>query len=374
MKVSIITIVDNINYGTYLQAVATAKIINKLGCESEVINYVRPYISAKQTAYNYLENKSMSLLKRIMYAFFYFSLYPFMVWQVKRFLFRNANVTKRYKSFDELQNKPPKADVYLTGSDQVWNSVYNQGIDKAYFLGFVNAPKIAYAASVGLKSFSKGISSEIISLLSCYKSISVRESFGVEALNNIGIQDVCQVLDPTFLLEKPQWLLLANERIKVTEKYLLIYSVEVDRNDFILKEARKISKRMGLKIYWVCPTCKFKSSLKGVDRIFNFASVETFLNLMANADFVLASSFHGTAFAINFNKQFLSISPSAYNTRVLSLLKLCGLESRYVACSLMESDIDNLVSIDYDVVNAILNKERKKSLQFLSSALKDFTN
>ncbi|WP_300725198.1 polysaccharide pyruvyl transferase family protein [uncultured Bacteroides sp.] len=366
-KIAIITIVDNINFGTYLQAFATAYAIKELGCQPEIINYERSYISPKQVAKKYLENKSMGV-KKYGYAFFYRILYPFMVWQVKRFLKKNVLLTRPYKNISQLRTNPPLADIYITGSDQVWNSDYNNGIDESFFLDFVDAPKCAYAASVGINSFNDSNTEYLYSLLSKYKYISVRESFGIDALSQIGIDNVTQVLDPTLLFTKDTWLSITKiPKRKAVEKYLLIYSVETERNAMVLEQAVNIARFKNLKIYWVCPTCKFKKDLPNVDKIYNFASVETFLSLMVNAEFIVASSFHGTAFAINFNKEFLSVSPGKYNSRVCSLLRLCKLEDRYVSDKIM--NIEEMHDINYDNVNSILNLHRKTSINYLRKIL-----
>lgn len=364
MKIAIITIVDNINYGTYLQAYATHEIIKSLGHNPIIINYTRPYISSKEVALGYLKNQKMSILKRLSYAFFYTLLYPFMIWQVKRFLTRNANMTPLYRSYNELKQNPPQADLFLTGSDQVWNSNYNNGIDESFFLSFTSKDKYAYAASIGLNSFPEQEKEKIKKLLQEYKAISVREYFGIEALNNIGVNNITQVLDPTLLFTKDKWLsMIKTKSKKETDKYLLIYSVESGRNDFVLQQAKEIASKRNLKLYWICPTYKFKKIL-GVNKVFNFASVEDFIHLFANADFIIASSFHGTAFAINFNKEFLSVSPGKYNTRVCSLLKLCKLENRYISDSLKTNE--SIENINYRSVNSILDLEREKSISFLT--------
>lgn len=364
MKIAIITIVDNINYGTYLQAYATYEIIKSLGHDPIIINYTRPYISSKEVAVGYLKNTQMSLFKRLSYASFYTLLYPFMIWQVKRFLTSNVKMTPLYRNYNELKQAPPKADIFLTGSDQVWNSNYNNGIDESFFLSFTKKRKYAYAASIGLNSFPIQEKEKIKKLLLEYKAISVRELFGVEALHNIGINNIIQVLDPTLLFTKEKWLSMIKIKKKKKEnKYLLIYSVESGRNDFVLQQAKEIANKRNLKLYWVCPTYKFKRSL-GVDKVYNFASIKDFIYLFANADFIIASSFHGTAFAINFNKEFLSVSPGKYNTRVCSLLKLCKLENRYISDRIKTNE--SLTSIDYNSVNSILNVERRNSISYLT--------
>ena len=368
MKVLIVTIVDNINYGTYLQAFATWWKIKQLGHDPIILDYRRPYISPVSTSKEYLKDSSKSLIGKIIYAAAYPLLYGYMVWNVKRFLRKNAVLTKPYKSINEIKKDNITADLYLTGSDQVWNSDYNGGIDEVFYLSFTNGNKCSFSSSVGIDAFPKLSVPVIRTFLSNYSKISVRESFGVNLLKDIGIDEVEHIIDPTFLLDKPTWMnLFGNRNNTESESYLLVYSVEKGRNDQILALARDVAIKKNLKIYWVCPTIKAKKRL-GVDRVYSLASVETFLSLLANADFVLVSSFHGTAFSINFNKQFLTISPAKYNSRVKSLLGLFNLQDRYIQD--IQEGLDNLKDIDYVPVNSILEEQRAKATLFLKQILK----
>ena len=98
------------------------------------------------------------------------------------FLEKRVQMTRmRYSTFDELMGTPPAADVYITGSDQVWNSIWNQGIDKAYFLDFApkDKPRIAFSASIGRESLDADEVPETKVLLKKYKAISVREQSAV---------------------------------------------------------------------------------------------------------------------------------------------------------------------------------------------------
>lgn len=361
-KIAILTIVDNINYGTYLQAFATYKTFVDKGWDTEIINYIRPYLSSKQFAVNYLHNKKMHVVKRLVYAFFYILLDPLMKANLKRFIKKRAKLSKKYRSISDFEKYSPIADVYLTGSDQVWNNSHNHGLDIAFFWPFVNGNIYSYAASIGLMKFKNEEEETVTKLLSRYKSIAVRESYGVEAIKKLGIANVTQVLDPTLLITGEEWKKIAGDCIIKTEPYLLVYTVEIGRKDFIVEQAQEIAKKRGLKVYVVCPTYKFKKDFNA-DKVFNFAKVELFLSLFAQADFVVVSSFHGTAFALNFNKQFVTISPAEFSSRVNSLLNLVGLKERYIKDDIVKSE--DLKEIVYEPINKILAEERIHSFKYI---------
>lgn len=365
MRIILTTIVDNINFGTYLQAYATIYMFQKKGCSIDILNYKRPYLTGKTYARNYLKKKNKPLFIRYLYYGSYLMLNSFMIWQVKRFLKQKATLTQEFHSMNEITKKLKSYDLYLTGSDQVWNSQHNFGVDRVFFWDSISGRKAAYGASIGMKCFPKKQQPLIYNLLSKYDKISVRESSSVKALTEIGIEDVIQVLDPTLLIKKEVWTCIAKHRFKKTVPYLLIYSVENDKNPIVINIAREIAIKRNLAIYLVCPTCKLKSQLK-IDKVFNFASVEMFLSLFEQADYLVVSSFHGTAFAINFNKQFVTVSPERFSTRVNSLLQLFHLENQYINNSHQIPDKD----IVYTSVNQILATERIKSEEFIDEIIK----
>lgn len=366
-KVSIITILDNLNFGTYLQALALCNVVESLGCIPELVSYCRPghsvleqYKRAVTTTHN-----PIKLIARTYYAIRNFYLRKKDLSLVKKYL------TKcNYHSFQELKINPPLADIYMTGSDQVWNSIYNNGIDKAFYLGYApeNTILISYGASIGMNEIPIVERSEMYTLLSKYKSISVREDLARDLLIEIGIDKnkIFQVLDPTLLLTKTQWNLFAKKRIHKFP-YLLIYSVEnQEQNIIISKLAHEIACQRNLKIVGVYYGNK-SFEIEGCDINHYRSSPETFLSLIRYADFVLVSSFHGTAFAINFEKEFLTLSPKMFNSRIVSLLKICNLENRMIY------DVNEmpslLQSIDYKIVKERLEEHRIKSIDFLQSTL-----
>ena len=352
MKVLLTTIVDNVNYGTYLQAYATVKLLEDRGCEVDVLNYVRPHLTPRHM----LSKAKGKGLKSYIRGYFNVRLDAWMKKNLKKFLLDKASVTPRFSNWISFRDTLANYDLYMVGSDQVWNTEHNHGIDSVFYLEGISGKKVSYASSVGIESFHKDDYSRIQTLLKDFSQISVRESFGVEALKKLGVDNVTQVLDPTLMLTKEDWCNICRKTFIKTEPFLLVYSVEVNKDKDTLEIARKIAKDRGLKVYLISPYVKFNSKLK-VDKLFSLADTDTFLALFQEADFAVVSSFHGTAFAINFNCQFVTVAPERFSSRVQSILKLLNIKDRYVSniCDMPNQDID------YEKVTTLLEHYRKTS-------------
>lgn len=372
MKISLITILDNVNFGTYLQALATCKTIEKLGHKVEVIRYTRLSMTPRGRSYAILKERGvLRWFKRCVLT----SNKDTFILRNKNydFLSKFVNVTNEYIGFDTLQKNPPIADIYLTGSDQVWNSVYNHGIDRSFYLDFapIGKKRIAYAASIGMPEIPNHDGQREIMkiLLEKYCHITVREKSAVSLLKEIGIKSEV-VLDPTLLMSKTDWEKIANNfSFNIAEDYLLTYSVEYGKEDsYIEYYARKIAKDKGLKIYHVSYS-DTKSMPKYADKVFPRATPDLFLNLMLHASFVVVSSFHGTAFSINFNKEFLTVAPHRFSTRIESLLDILGLKDRIVRDKNFE--IENMEAINYNIIEQILLKERQRSIDKLKQIIEE---
>ena len=367
-KVGIVTILDVANFGSILQAYALAIKIEQLGCDVEFINYWRANYTTSHKVKTFLADKSLgNIVKRIGFALSALCFYPFIRIRLRRFLFSRFSFTHAYYSIRDLQKEPPKADIYVAGSDQIWNSIYNNGIDEVFYLNFGDAVKIAYAASVGMDEFPVEEIVKVKTLLGSFQAISVREEQTGRYLQGLGFSGVKHVLDPTLLLTADEWKKVVNYKPLKHDPYLLVYSVERFNNDFIFSHARQIAKKRGLKMYVVCTTYPVKARDYGFDRVYAMADLKTFIQLMADADFVVVSSFHGTAFAINFNKEFVTISVDKFNVRIESLIRKFQISHRVIAKD--EAQTSDLLSINYSAVNSILNAERIHSLNYLTKAL-----
>lgn len=372
-KIGIVTILDVANFGSMLQAYALGTIIQRLNYEVEFVNYWRQDYTTKNKVRTFLKDKTLgNVAKRCLFALAALLFYAPIRIRVRHFVTKKFKFTRKYTSFNDIKNNPPNIDIGIFGSDQIWNSSYNGGLDRIFWGDFGSFPHIAYAASSGLESFENNELPEIKHLLANFKSISVRESQTCEYLHNLGFPEVQHVLDPSLLLTAEEWKVSIGYQKNTSKRaamqeYLLVYSVERFNNDFIFSQARRIADKLNLKVYVVCTTYPVKAKKYGVDKIYAMANVPVFLRLIADAKFIIASSFHGTAFAINFNKDFITISPNKYNIRMESIVKQFGLEDRVIKTN--EIDIFDLKSINYETINTKLTQARKDSLSFIRSSL-----
>jgi len=367
--VSLITLHRVLNFGSVLQAYALSTTLERMGYSVELIDYWRPHDRVWHQILEPAKDPSLPPLRRALRV----SYKAVEVVRTRKtfdaFLSKSLRLTRRsYKTFEELQEDPPSADIYMTGSDQVWNCIHNRGVDKAYYLGFAgsNSRRIAYAASFGVDRLDDGDVAATRDLVSELGPVSVREDTAIDIMQHLGRPDATHVVDPTLLLDGIEWRNFA-DKLSLLEPYLLVYSVEPRAVwEQVMDCARQVASALGLRIFQVTPGW-FRQRFSGCDRLFSNATPQEFLALMAGASFTVVSSFHGTAFAINLNKQFVAVSPGQYGTRVLSLLRLAGLTQRL---SGGEFDLAAaLQPIDYQSVNHALSTARGRSLEFLSNAL-----
>lgn len=153
------------------------------------------------------------------------------------------------------------------------------------------------------------------------------------------------------------------------EPYVLVYSVESSNRDKIVGEvAAKVADILKCKIYEVSYFGENKIISKN-SKHFYYATPDLFLALVSQAKFIVGSSFHITAFAINYNKPFLSVSPDRFSSRIDSLLNMTKLQNRKLT---MIEDFDQHLVIeasDFSQANSRLDSERKKSFSFINSML-----
>lgn len=359
-KISVITLHRVFNYGSVLQAYATQEILKKHNVIPEIIDYIPKNWQTKHLLFNI--SKKNGFVKDSIYMLLRAGSVFFKQKTLWRFLKTKLSMTKPYKSYEELCENPPAADIYCTGSDQVWNSGYCN-MDKSFFLQFgdKNIKRIAYAASIGAKALDLAEERIVSGYLKDYSHISVREDSAVNILEKMGYNSTC-IIDPTLQLEKEKWISLASKRL-IKEKYLILMLLYNEDNN-ATQIARKIADEKGLKLVKISWEM---IKPKNVDILMTHRSAEDFISLFYHADFVVTNSFHGLAFSINLNKQFLAIKRNEYNSRIENLLKLTGLEER-----LVHMDYDKEITekiIDYAPVNKILDCERKKADSFLEEAL-----
>ena len=364
-KVTVITLQNVRNYGSALQALATQEIFRSLGCQVDFINYVRKDIVSPVTRIKKW-CKGMNLAKKLIYGCI---LYPSFVRQNKvftKFLNQYLNIVPtQYTSDEDFKNFPITSDIYCTGSDQTWNSAWNDGILPPLFLNFVpdNVRKIAYAASFGKSKLDTWEINETRKLLSRYHAISVRESSGMDIIKGLGLPDVTHVLDPTLQVNRSFWRQYVGKR-KIRHPYVLVY--QLNTNKEFDKYAKEFAHRKGLRLVRFCT--RIDQAVK-CGKAWVIPHALDFVSAIYYADYVITDSFHATAFSINLNVTPICIYPNEFGGRIASILKLTGLESRHLTSYFDFSYVD-APKIDFTSVNAILDKEREKGWEFLKQAIR----
>lgn len=367
MKICTITCHDVYNHGASLQAYALMKYLINKGNEVEIIDYKPDYLSGHYKIFS-IDNPKWG--NNIVKKGIYLSLkVPGRIIGLRRkkkfdeFRKNYLSITKkRYSCNEELKDNLPKADAYLCGSDQIWNSLHKNGRDKAFYLDFVPNDKIkaSYAASFATDFISEEYKQLVKEKVSRLDGVAVRESSGVKILQDLGIEKAINVVDPVFLLGKDEWNKIGQEVFN--EKYILVY--DFDKNPVIERLAKDIAKKKGYKIYTIS---HYKAGYE--DRSFRFSGPETFVSLIKSAQFIISNSFHAIVFSVIYEKKIAIVNRTeAINTRMRDLLKLLNLQDRLIVNN--EYDLDNLLmDINYKQVNILLDEKINISKEYLDNVL-----
>lgn len=370
MKIGIITIQKSpASYGALLQAFALWKYIdNKSDCSAELIDLYRPsqkgYIhSVNQVGYiNYTYNSNHRI------GFSPISWFKEYIKKRKtnRFLdfAQKSSYSKPYYSVDSLYQSPPEYDLYISGSDQIWNPDMSFNV-APYFLDFIKDKiKISYASSFGKEQLDTKYLEQSKKWLSDYSAISLRERKSVELLRQLGIKTK-MVLDPTFLLSPVEWKSICSKS-KFNEKYILFFSFT--HSDRIKENIEYIAQKSHYKIV---SNKKERSDLYYID--ISLCPVEDWLGYILNASCIITDSFHAAVFSIIFNRPFY-VFISSNNTlgkrsmRIDNLLEITGLLHRKINIDEIRS-LNLNDQIDYGKVNMLIEPFVSSSKEFLDSYL-----
>lgn len=364
MNVKVITRHMSFNYGSLLQSIATIRVIESLGHVCEIIDYRRKDeygITSILTDVGRKKKWNHNLMKKWAYVLLRHPEETFIQYKFDKMRQKFLKLTPTYHTADEM--KKLEADVFMTGSDIVWGPVLNGKYDPVYFLSFVadDKKKVAYAGSFGRAEFASQVLAEYKQLLIRYHYLTVREDSAVCLLDKIGVHCDGQVLDPTLLLNKEQW----EEYIEknMSGKYVLVY--EIHNNPLLDNYAKHFASYVGLPLIRISPM--FHQFIRGGKFVF-LPDISSFLSYIKHATYMLTDSFHGTAFAINFNTQFIEVLPnSETGIRVYSILRQTGLQNRVVNDYDDFSLADNY--INFTQVNKVIAEARKKSFLLLQKML-----
>lgn len=357
MKIKTITCHQVYNYGASLQELALVEFLKTQGHEAESIAYKPSYLVDVHKLFSCLSPRwNNSLLTKSIYVSLKL---PQRLRSLKRqknfnnFENKYISVTREsYRNNEQLKKIKNDADVFICGSDQIWNPLFPNGKDPAFYLDFVQdseAVKISYAASFATDDIPKENISFVREQVSKLDFVSVRETSGQRILNELGFYNIEQVLDPVFLLSKQKWHSYVEDNLEV-KKYILIY--DFDNNSHIKKLAKRLAKQHGFSIIGV------NENLKYVDRNYYRQGPAEFLGLVKNAELVLTTSFHALAFGLIFKRPLGVFNRNiGINTRMRDMLELIGLSDH-----LLES-ASNLSLVHFDIDYGIIDKEIEKHIQ-----------
>lgn len=380
-KVGIITIHNSPNYGACLQSYALYRYIQQQGNDVEIIDLHRPfayedYIPSKK----YVSSRSVkrSLLSKIKGNVKSLigikpknpSLYSPSA--IKKFDKFNAviKLSKPYRGIDELYANPPLYDLYISGSDQLWNPTQAYCLEP-YFLTFVpkgHGKKISYATSVGITDLRDNEKKDFAKWLNLYDDISVREYQAQSLLQGLLTdKKVNQVADPTFLLDPKDWKDMA---VKPKQSnYILMFTLQ--HRPEILEYCLLLSKQSGMPLIELGQVQP--DVLDGSYTAVKDAGPKEFLGYIENAELVITDSFHCTVFSLimGANNFYTYIAPTNQRgSRIIDLLGTYNLKNHLLPISL-NSSFDTLVSetINKKVVSGIMKHERERSRLFINQYL-----
>lgn len=367
MRIGLITYYNNGSFGATLQAYALQKYLARCGHDVPLISYRRQWPPATRMR-DYLRCRTPSALylrvierygRRVVSQF------------AGKFL---KETEETYASLEELRAVPPKCDMYLSGSDQIWNPwVFETkgSFDSAYFLDFgpTDALRCSYASSFGRAVLPLGFAEQIQPHLKRLKYVSVRESSAIGIVQQLIGGEVTQVVDPTLLLEPSDFAVLAGRGSETDASGGLVTFIIGSEPSLYVPVLRTVKATLKSRT-----TCLFPVTwLLGKGRA-RYPSVAGWLDCIRQADFVLTDSYHAVAFAILYQRPFAVLQrsggASGRNDRLLSLLTLLGLQSRIIS-EFNGHAVGELVraGIDWEYVHRHLGRLRERSFSFLSKAL-----
>ncbi len=390
-KLAIITLVIN-NYGTKLQSYALCKTIESFKIvEPEVISFTDSWLGSSVKTNR--RKQFIDILKK--YSFKSFKrLYDFIRYRNEHRVLRKTKhlyedvvqkldelyllfdkeipYSKTVYSIDDIRaGKLSNYDIFLVGSDQVWNAPRVGCLD-VYMCDFLHGRKkaLSYAASFAIDSIPEDLIDDYTKYIQNIDTLLVREKKGIELCKQLGRNDAKLVVDPTLLLEEKDYgKFLSNPEVMVGKgDYILVYSLKSSMK--IFEEASKLASQYDCKMVilkrGIHPP--FASSFINAQELIEVGPAE-FMTLVKNAKCVVTSSYHALMFSLIFHTKFYLYldNASAENSRLISSLTMFNLENQlYYETSSLPKQLPN---IDFEAVDEIIKNIREYSIKLLRESI-----
>ena len=369
-RITLVTWLGSGNFGTSLQSFALHRKLQDLGYSVTFLSGCPKKFTIKNTIKYVLGliGVDLSSIKRKIKVE---KLTPKQK-KLKRFIQDNYNLAEAINSKRQLDRIVDNTDVFVTGSDQIWNTVYC--FNPFYFLDFAKDKKrISYASSMGTSDFPNEHKQAVKSLLSKFQHIGVREQTAAKAISSLlDRNDIRQVLDPTFLLDRKDWFAISEKadiEIDINDKYIFCYLI--GNNSWYKEQLQDVVASTGIKKVIVVPAVENKDfSVEGAI-IYDAAGPLEFIKLIKEAAFVCTDSFHATALSLNMEVPFVEFmrfsddSKGSQNSRIYDILERYNLTYRIYN----KTDKRWADDIVYSAVSNQIKNDRKASLDFLVESI-----
>ena len=361
MKIGVLTFHRAYNYGARLQCFALTHYLQSFGHDVKVIDYYPDYFKEEYALIPFKRIKKAHFSSKIAILLESFLFLPLKLIRRKRFdrFLSCLPLSERLSSSSKIYGN---YDVIFVGSDQVWNKQLTGDYADPFFTGSIKQDGlklVAYAASTNFDK-STADASFYRQILDNFERVSVREELFCDFCNSLIPGCALTVADPVLLLNKKEW-----EKVAIKPKegnYLLVYTVPSDPS--VMKLANMVAESRNLSIIELVPNVKYvyKNNARQI------ASPREFVGYFLYASYVVTTSFHGTAFSINFEKQFSTILlGSNVDDRSVSLIRKLGLENRTVSASNVELPA---TEIDYCKIGKKIDDFRNLSYHYIEESIK----
>jgi len=338
MKIGIVTVYNSLNCGSFLQAYALKKTLEKEGHQ---------VVFVKREVY-----KSNKFLQRVILA---------IKRGIKGDIKRSKCILNEYFAFNKIQSTVPVTeelkdlDMIVYGSDTIWNfeDQYFKDNWKKYWGVGVDNKKITYAASVGTTDEKEFVGNfDLEKCINEFSAVSVRDEHTYKIASKMldGEKEPVLVTDPTMLVDVSEYE--AVEKPCTEKNFILMYYFGNMPKE-LEEKIKAFAKEQGKKIIYFGKDIPFEPG-----RMIGYYKA---------ADYVITNTFHGNVFSIIYNKQFVSFGKEKKKVEIL--LRDFGLSDRLLDVS--QDPTETLLSnIDYEKVNEILEEKRKESLDYLMTHTK----
>ena len=363
-KYATITTHAALNYGAVLQAYALSRYLNDTGRTCQVLNYVPDHVRRDYSLIGVPHTPTEAI--RFAYRLMHYSARKT---RMKKFqAFRQEFLPlsgEELRTHQGLIQAVSDYDTVVCGSDQIWNPVLH-GFDEGYFLSFpeVTCRRVSYAASFGQDHVAEDVKPEMKRRLELFEAVAFREHSAQRLMQELTGVSAPLVLDPVFLLDAAHWRAMTRP-VSAKSPYLLLYMLSDPKAlPYALKDYAGANGMDHLSIGFLPRDMKYR-----LNRDYSLGPQE-FLGAVAGAELIVSNSFHCTAFAIIFEKNFyvrVNQGKATRNDRMITLLTELGLEDRLLYGDILPPDFGK--PIDYQTVRQRLQERIAASKEYLERVL-----